>query len=137
MMITESRVSVATTSEAALGGAAVSSEERQDIRMDMQVSDVDLTPERLIELMRWHGTDESNLPPPHTLQNLARDTVAALRQLQQCRDGMEQLRQALARAYWAQDLHQLHTLVLSALGPPPPPAEELSASPSAGPRRAD
>ena len=104
--------------------------------MDMQVGDGDLTPERLIELMRWHGTDEGNLPPPHTLQNLARDTVAALRQLQQCRESVDALRQALGRAYWAQNLRELHALVLSALGPPPL-SEDFSAASSADPHRAD
>jgi hypothetical protein len=111
--------------------------------MDMQVLNVDLSPRRLDELARWHGTDESNLPPPHTLQNLSRDTVAALHELAQCRERLQQLRAALGRVFWAENLRELHQLVLAAVGPPPPEetaelqAADLSDSPSADPRRAD
>lgn len=104
--------------------------------MDMQVVELDLSPRRLDELIRWHGTDEGDLPPAHTLQNLARDTVAALQELQQCRERIDGLRAALGELFWMEDPRQLHTRVLSVLGPPPAP-DGLSASPSAGPHRAD
>ena len=94
--------------------------------MDSPVMDVEITPRRLAELMRWHGTDESNLPPEHTLQNLSRDTVAALRQLQHCRDALEQLRDSMGQAFWAIDLREVRAILLEALGPPPAeaPSEE-------------
>ncbi len=81
--------------------------------------DVEITARRLDELMRWHGTDESNLPPAHTLQNLSRDTVAALKELQRSREGIERLRAAMGRAFWAEDSSELHAILLGALGPPP------------------
>jgi hypothetical protein len=81
--------------------------------------DAEITPGRLDELIRWHGTDESNLPPAHTLKNLARDTVAALRELQQSRQRIERLRAAMGRAFWADDPRELHAMLLAALGPPP------------------
>jgi hypothetical protein len=87
--------------------------------MDGPLIDVEITPRRLIELIRWHGTDESDLPPAHTLQNLSRDTVAALRELQHHRESMEQLRAALGRAFWATDLREVRAILLEALGPPP------------------
>jgi hypothetical protein len=92
--------------------------------MDSLVIDAEITPRRLEELIRWHGTDESNLPPDHTLQNLSRDTVAALRKLQHCREALEQLRAAMAEAFWATDLREVRAILLDALGPPP--AEPLS-----------
>jgi hypothetical protein len=91
----------------------------EGIRMDSSLIDVELTPRRLMELIRWHGTDESDLPAPHTLQNLSRDTVAALRELQRYRESMEQLRAAMGQAFWATDLRELHAILLEALGPPP------------------
>ena len=96
--------------------------------MDSPVIDLQITPKRLMELIRWHGTDESNLPPEHTLQNLSRDTVAALRQLQHSRDSLEQLRAALGEVFWATNLREVRAIVLNALGPPPsePAAEEGS-----------
>jgi hypothetical protein len=74
---------------------------------------------RLDEMMRWHGTDESNLPPAHTLQNLSRDTVSALIELQQARETISQLRSAMGRAFWATEFRDVHAILLEALGPPP------------------
>jgi hypothetical protein len=74
---------------------------------------------RLDQLMRWHGTDESNLPPAHTLQNLSRDTLAALGELKEARDTIESLRRAMGQAFWATDFPSLHAILLAALGPPP------------------
>ena len=74
---------------------------------------------RLEQLMRWHGTDESNLPPAHTLQNLSRDTLAALAQLQEARQTIRELRAAMGQAFWATDFRELHAILLEALGPPP------------------
>ena len=87
--------------------------------MDGSVIDVEITPRRLVELIRWHGTDESNLPPAHTLQNLSRDTVAALGKLQRYRDSMERVRAAMGRAFWATDPREVRAILLDALGPPP------------------
>lgn len=81
--------------------------------------DAEITPWRLDELIRWHGTDESNLPPAHTLRNLARDTVAALEELQRSRERIDELRAAMGRAVWSADLRELHAILLEALGPPP------------------
>ena len=74
---------------------------------------------RLDEMMRWHGTDEANLPPAHTLQNLSRDTVSALIELQQARETISQLRSAMGRAFWATEFRDVHAILLEALGPPP------------------
>ena len=94
---------------------------------------------RLDQLMRWHGTDESNLPPAHTLQNLSRDTVAALAELREARRTIEQLREArqtiaqlrearqtiaqlraaMGRAFLATRFPEVHAILLDALGPPP------------------
>jgi hypothetical protein len=81
-----------------------------EIRIDEQ---------RLDQLMRWHGTDEINLPPAHTLQNLSRDTVAALDELREARETIEQLRAAMGKAFWATEFRDLHAILLEALGPPP------------------
>jgi hypothetical protein len=78
-----------------------------------------LTDIRLDQLMRWHGTDERNLPPAHTLQNLSRDTVAALEELRRAREQITDLRAAMGRAFWATDFQELHAILLEALGPPP------------------
>jgi len=75
--------------------------------------------ERLDQLMRWHGTDESNLPPAHTLQNLSRDTVAALAELTEARRSIAELRAAMGRAFWATEFRDVHAILLEALGPPP------------------
>ena len=99
----------------------------------MQVNPVGLTPgamtqdepptriddSRLDQLMRWHGTDETNLPPAHTLQNLARDTVAALAELQEARATVDSLRAAMGQAFWATEFRDVHAILLAALGPPP------------------
>jgi hypothetical protein len=104
--------------------------------MDSFVDDVEITAERIDELIRWHGTDESALPPAHTLANLARDTVAALRELQRAREQVESLRVAMGRAFWAADPCELHAILLDALGPPTE-LDCVSCSPSSGPRHAD
>ena len=85
----------------------------------MQVNPVVLDNTRLDQLMRWHGTDESNLPPAHTLQNLSRDTIAALAELQEARQTIRELRAAMGRAFWATEFPALHAILLEALGPPP------------------
>jgi hypothetical protein len=69
--------------------------------------------------MRWHGTDESNLPPAHTLQNLSRDTVAALAELREARATIGRLRAAMGRAFLAMQFRDVHAILLEALGPPP------------------
>ncbi len=75
--------------------------------------------QRLDQLMRWHGTDETHLPPAHTLQNLSRDTIAALHELREAREAIGQLRAAMGRAFWATEFRELHAILLQALGPPP------------------
>ena len=75
---------------------------------------------RLDEMMRWHGSDETNLPPADTLRNLSRDTVAALRELQQARATIAELRATMGQAFWASGMRQVQALLLRALGPPPP-----------------
>lgn len=81
--------------------------------------------ERLDQMMRWHGTDETNLPPAETLKNLSRDTVAALAELRAARARIGELRAAMGQAFWATDFRTLHEILLEALGPPPeaPPRE--------------
>ena len=74
---------------------------------------------RVDQLMRWHGTDETDLPPAHTLQNLSRDTIAALTELQEARQTIQQLRAAMGRAFWATEFRDVHAILLDALGPPP------------------
>lgn len=74
---------------------------------------------RLDQLMRWHGTDETNLPPAHTLQNLSRDTVAALAELREARQTIARLRAAMGRAFLATRFPEVHAILLDALGPPP------------------
>jgi hypothetical protein len=74
---------------------------------------------RLDQLMRWHGTDETNLPPASTLQNLSRDTVAALGELHQARETIATLRAAMGQAFWATEFRDVHAILLTALGPPP------------------
>jgi hypothetical protein len=100
--------------------------------MDMQVkpavSGLSAAPEegelvlddvRLDQLMRWHGTDESNLPPADTLKNLSRDTVAALWELRVARARIAELRAAMGQAFWATSFPTVHDILLTALGPPP------------------
>jgi hypothetical protein len=86
--------------------------------VDMQVIPR-IDDERLYQLMRWHGTDETNLPPASTLQNLSRDTIAALGQLQEARETIRQLRAAMGMAFWATEFRDVHAILLEALGPPP------------------
>lgn len=74
---------------------------------------------RLEQLMRWHGTDETQLPPAASLKNLSRDTVAALGELQSARESLAGLREAMGRAFWATDFRDVHAILLTALGPPP------------------
>ncbi|MEP7242336.1 MAG: hypothetical protein ABI885_01475 [Gammaproteobacteria bacterium] len=95
---------------------------------------------RIRQLMRWHGTDETNLPPAATLQNLSRDTLAALQELREARAALAELqaspgsgpaeaadssatvadlRAALGRAFWATEFREVHAILLDALGPPP------------------
>jgi hypothetical protein len=94
---------------------------------------------RLDQMMRWHGTDETSLPPAGTLKNLARDTVAALAELRAARDTIAELqaarhallelraaretiaelRAAMGRAFSVSDFRMLHEILLTALGPPP------------------
>jgi hypothetical protein len=98
--------------------------------MDMQVSastalddDPVLDDERLDQMRRWHGTDETHLPPAGTLKNLARDTVAAIEELRRARTTIAELRAAMGEAFWATDFRTLHEILLTALGPPPPERE--------------
>ncbi len=78
-----------------------------------------LSDTRLEHMMRWHGSDETNLPPADTLKNLSRDTVAALGELREARATIAELRAAMGRAFWATDFTTLHAILLRALGPPP------------------
>jgi hypothetical protein len=74
---------------------------------------------RLDQMMRWHGRDETNLPPAATLKNLSRDTLAALAELREARASIAELRAAMGRAFWVSDFRTLHEILLTALGPPP------------------
>ena len=84
-----------------------------------QAPDLRIDDERLGQLMRWHGTDETDLPPARTLQNLSRDTIAALSQLREARATIEHLRAAMGQAFWATEFRDIHAILLEALGPPP------------------
>lgn len=86
-----------------------------------------LTDARIGQLMRWHGTDETNLPPADSLKHLSRDTLAALHELREARATIEALRTAMGRAFWATDFRGLHTILLQALGPPPHPDVDVAA----------
>lgn len=109
--------------------------------IEAEPPEVEITPKRLDELIRWHGTDESALPPAHTLQNLSRDTVGALQELARDRDRIAQLRAAMGRAFWAADRREVNAILLEALGPPPEePLDEVSTEPresNAPPARLD
>jgi hypothetical protein len=85
----------------------------------MQAVETRVTGERVDQLIRWHGTDETQLPHPDTLKNLSRDTVAALRELETARETIRQLRRAMGRAFCATNFTQVHAILLDALGPPP------------------
>jgi hypothetical protein len=98
--------------------------------MDRAVAELTISSQRLNELKRWHGTDESDLPAANTLENLSRDTIAALHELQCSRVRIAELRAAMGRAFWASDARELHAVLLDALGPPPEPVElDLSTEP--------
>lgn len=85
----------------------------------MQDAKVQLSAQRLHELMLWHGKDEGNLPPAATLENLSRDTIAAFSQLLQARTRVMQLRASLSELFWSCDSSQIRVALLSALGDPP------------------
>jgi len=112
--------------------------------MELRDTQVQLSAQRLQELMLWHGKDEGNLPPAATLVNLSRDTIAALSQLQQTRTQLAELRAALTQVFWTCNSSTLRSAVLAALGPPPPsgstpeelPAMIWQASPNGLPPRA-
>jgi hypothetical protein len=46
--------------------------------------------------------------------------VAALEELRRARENIADLRAAMGRAFWATDFRDLHAILLTALGPPPP-----------------
>jgi hypothetical protein len=92
-------------------------------------ADVQLSAQRLRELMLWHGKDEGNLPPAATLENLSRDTIAALSQLQHTRTRIVELRAALSELFWSCDSTRIRVAVLTALGDPPEPDTDLAATP--------
>jgi hypothetical protein len=87
--------------------------------MDLREGAVQLSAQRLQELMLWHGKDEGNLPPAATLVNLSRDTIAALTQLLQLRIQVSELRLTLSQIFWSSDSSAIRRTVLAALGPPP------------------
>jgi hypothetical protein len=112
--------------------------------MDLRDAEVQLSAQRLQELMLWHGKDEGNLPPAATLVNLSRDTIAALAQLQQTRTQLAEVRAALTQVFWTCNSSTVRSALLAALGPPPESSstpEELpvmiwQASPNGLPPRA-
>jgi hypothetical protein len=87
--------------------------------MQLRHAEVQLSAQRLRELMLWHGKDEGNLPPAATLANLSRDTIAALSQLQLLRTQMSELRAVLSQVFWSCDSGAVRRTVLEALGAPP------------------
>jgi hypothetical protein len=87
--------------------------------MQLRDAEVQLSAQRLRELMLWHGKDEGNLPPAATLVNLSRDTIAALGQLQNARTQLFELRTALSQLFWSSDSSAIRVALLTALGPPP------------------
>ena len=87
--------------------------------MDLRVDEVQLSAQRLHELMLWHGKDEGNLPAAATLVNLSRDTTAALSQLQRVRTQLSELRAVLSQLFWSCDSSEIRSTVLEALGAPP------------------
>lgn len=92
--------------------------------------EVQLSAQRLRELMLWHGKDEGNLPPAETLVNLSRDTIAALNQLQHARTELAALRAALAQLFWTCDSSAIRHSLLAALGAPPPLTESPTVAPT-------
>jgi hypothetical protein len=100
--------------------------------MQLRDAEVQLSAQRLRELMLWHGKDEGNLPPAATLVNLSRDTIAALNQLQAARTQLIELRTALSQLFWSCDSSSIRVALLTALGPPPQTTaltEELTSAP--------
>jgi hypothetical protein len=107
--------------------------------MDRAVAEFTISGQRISELKRWHGTDERDLPHASTLQNLSRDTIAALNELLRSRAQINELRAAMGSAFWAQTERERHSILLVALGPPPEPdepevAEEAPSAPVSSPR---
>jgi hypothetical protein len=98
--------------------------------MQLGDAEVQLSAQRLRELMLWHGKDEGNLPPAATLVNLSRDTIAALRQLQLVRTQLTELRAVLSQLFWICDSSEIRSTVLEALGAPPEAESMAPASPS-------
>lgn len=98
--------------------------------MDLRVGEVQLSAQRLQELMLWHGKDEGNLPPAATLVNLSRDTIAALHQLQLVRTQLSELRAVLSQLFWSCDSSEIRSSVLAALGAPPAGESIASAAPA-------
>jgi hypothetical protein len=99
--------------------------------MQLRDAEVQLSAQRLRELMLWHGKDEGKLPPAATLVNLSRDTIAALKQLQAARTQLVELRTALSQLFWSCDSSSIRVALLTALGPPPEAsasAEELTSA---------
>ncbi len=98
--------------------------------MDLRDGEVQLSAQRLRELMLWHGKDEGNLPPAATLVNLSRDTIAALGQLQRVRTQLSELRGVLSQLFWSCDSSAIRRTVLDALGAPPEGESVAPASPA-------
>jgi hypothetical protein len=87
--------------------------------MQLRDTEVQLSAQRLRELMLWHGKDEGNLPAAETLVNLSRDTVAALVQLQHVRSQAAEMRASLAQLFWTCDSSAIRVALLNVLGAPP------------------
>jgi len=98
--------------------------------MDLRDAEVQLSAQRLRELMLWHGKDEGKLPPAATLVNLSRDTIAALGQLQRVRTQLSELRAVLSQLFWSCDSSAIRRTVLDALGAPPAGEFEAPAAPA-------
>jgi hypothetical protein len=98
--------------------------------MDLRDAEVQLSAQRLQELMLWHGKDEGNLPPAATLVNLSRDTIAALSQLQQTRTQLAALRAALTQVFWTCNSSPIRAALLVVLGPPPESSSTSEESPA-------
>jgi hypothetical protein len=97
--------------------------------MTLREDEVQLSAQRLQELMLWHGKDEGNLPAAATLANLSRDTIAALGQLQLWRAQVFELRIALSQIFWSSESSVIRRTVLAALGAPP--EGEITVQPAA------
>jgi hypothetical protein len=97
--------------------------------MDLRDAEVQLSVQRLRELMLWHGKDEGNLPPPESLAYLSRDTVAAIVQLQRTRTQLAEMRESLAQLFWNCESSEIRAALLTALGAPPETASVTQALP--------